>query len=154
VIAQALEDFPGVEHRLELVTEIRGVRYVNDSKATNTAAARRALAAYDDPLHVILGGSLKGEDFESLADAVSESESVRAVYLIGEAADELERALRVAAVPLERCGDLQTAVECAAAKARAGEIVLLSPACASFDEFRDFEHRGEEFRRLVQNLKG
>jgi UDP-N-acetylmuramoylalanine--D-glutamate ligase len=151
-IAQALEDFPGVEHRLELVAEIRGVRYVNDSKATNTAAARRALAAYDEPLHVILGGSLKREDFAPLAAAMTEG--VRAAYLIGEAADELDRALRASAVPLERSGDLQTAVEHAAAQARPGEIVLLSPACASFDEFRDFEHRGEEFRRLVQNLKG
>jgi UDP-N-acetylmuramoylalanine--D-glutamate ligase len=150
-IAQALRDFPGVEHRLELVAEIRGVRYVNDSKATNTAAARRALAAYDVPLHVILGGSLKGEDFGSLAAAVTDS--ARAVYLIGEAGDELERALRPTAVPLERCDDLQTAVEHAAAQAKPGEIVLLSPACASFDQFRDFEHRGEEFRRLVQNLE-
>jgi UDP-N-acetylmuramoylalanine--D-glutamate ligase len=151
-IARALESFPGVEHRLELVGEVRGVRYVNDSKATNTAAARRALAAYDDPLHVILGGSLKGEDFAPLAEAMPGS--VRAVYLIGEAADELEAALRPAGLRLERCDDLATAVERAAASAQPGEIVLLSPACASFDQFRDFEHRGEEFRRLVQKLTG
>ena len=100
-IARALQSFPGVEHRLELVAEIGGVKYVNDSKATNTAAARRALAAYDAPLHVILGGSLKGEDFAPLADAMPES--VRAVYLIGEAADELEAALRPTGLPLERC---------------------------------------------------
>jgi UDP-N-acetylmuramoylalanine--D-glutamate ligase len=152
-IARTLETFPGVAHRLELVAEVGGVRYVNDSKATNTAAARRALAAYDAPLHVILGGSLKGEDFEPLADAMSAA-SVRAAYLIGEAADELEQALRVTDVPLERCGNLAGAVERAAASARPGEIVLLSPACASFDEFRDFEHRGEEFRRLVEKLRG
>jgi UDP-N-acetylmuramoylalanine--D-glutamate ligase len=151
-IARTLEAFPGVAHRLELVAEIGGVRYVNDSKATNTAAARRALAAYDAPLHVILGGSLKGEDFASLAAAVVEN--VRAAYLIGEAADELQAALRATGVPLRRCGDLPGAVGAAAAAALPGDIVLLSPACASFDQFRDFEERGEEFRRLVQKLKG
>jgi UDP-N-acetylmuramoylalanine--D-glutamate ligase len=150
-IARALEEFPGVEHRLELVDEIEGVRYVNDSKATNTAAARRALAAYDAPLRVILGGSLKGEDFAPLAEAM---QSVRAAYLIGEAADELDAALRPAGVTLVRCGDLATALVRAAADAQPGEIVLLSPACASFDQFRDFEERGEGFRRLVQKLKG
>ncbi len=125
---------------------------MNDSKATNTAAARRALAAYDAPLHVILGGSLKGEDFAPLAEAMPDT--VRAAYLIGEAAEELEAALRPTGVRLERCGDLATAVERAAAAAQPGEIVLLSPACASFDQFRDFEHRGEEFRSLVQKLTG
>ena len=134
------------------MAEIDGVTYVNDSKATNTAAARRALAAYDAPLRVILGGSLKGEDFAPLAQAMRES--VRAAYLIGEAADELDAALRPAGVTLVRCGDLATAVERAAADAQPGDIVLLSPACASFDQFRDFEERGEEFRRLVQKLKG
>ena len=152
-IARTLETFPGVAHRLELVAEVGGVRYVNDSKATNTAAARRALAAYDVPLHVIVGGSLKGEDFEPLAEAMAAA-SVRAAYLMGEAADELEQALRATGVPLERCGNLAGAVERAAAAARPGEIVLLSPACASFDEFRDFEHRGEEFRGIVQKLRG
>ena len=151
-IGQALEEFPGVEHRLELVAEIDGVRYVNDSKATNTAAARRALVAFDAPLRVILGGSLKGEDFAPLADAVRES--ARAAYLIGEAADELDRVLRPAGVTLVRCGELATAVQQAAADAKPGDIVLLSPACASFDQFHDFEERGEEFRRLVQKLKG
>lgn len=146
-IAEALRSFPGVEHRLELVRELDGVRFVNDSKATNTAAARRALAAYDAPLHVILGGSRKGESFSQLAREVHGR-----AYLIGETADELAEALDRAGVQYERCGDLATAVASAAAAARAGEIVLLSPACASYDQFRDFEHRGEEFRRLVQNL--
>jgi len=151
-IAEALRTFPGVAHRLETVAEIGGVRYVNDSKATNVAAAARALAAYDEPLHVILGGSLKGEDFRGLARAIGPN--VRAVYLIGEAADELAEALRDTDVTRERSEDLETAVAAAAIDARPGEIVLLSPACASFDAFRDFEHRGEEFRRLVQNLEG
>ncbi len=151
-IAEALVSFPGVEHRLEPVGEVGGVRYVNDSKATNTAAARRALAAFAaQPLRLIMGGSLKGESFEPLAAAIGPN--VQAVYLIGEAADELAAALAPAGVQLERCSDLESAVARAAAEASPGDVVLLSPACASFDQFENFEHRGEEFRRLVQNLE-
>jgi UDP-N-acetylmuramoylalanine--D-glutamate ligase len=144
-IAEALRSFPGVPHRLELVRELNGVRYVNDSKATNVAAALRALAAYEDEqVHLILGGSRKGEDFTPLAAAIGPN--VRSVHLIGETADEL-----AAAIPrARRDGDLATAL--AAVDARPGDVVLLSPACASYDQFRDFEERGEEFRRLVQNL--
>ena len=149
-IAQALASFPGVAHRLELVAEVGGVRYVNDSKATNTAAARRALAAYDAPLRLILGGSLKGESFEPLARAIGPN--VRAAYLIGEATRELAAALARAGVPHERSGDLETAVASAARAAAPGEIVLLSPACASYDQFSNFEERGEAFRRLVAEL--
>jgi UDP-N-acetylmuramoylalanine--D-glutamate ligase len=149
-IAEALRTFPGVAHRLELVRELRGVRYVNDSKATNTAAARRGVAAYDAPLRLILGGSLKGEDFGPFARELGPR--VRRAYLIGEAADELAHALDAARVPYERSGDLATAVRDASAAAEAGEVVLLSPACASYDQFENFERRGEEFRRLVQNL--
>jgi UDP-N-acetylmuramoylalanine--D-glutamate ligase len=148
-IAETLRTFPGVAHRLELVVELDGVRFVNDSKATNTAAARRALAAYDAPVHVILGGSRKGESFGELARDVRGR-----AYLIGETAAELAGALERAGVPYVACGDLATAVAAAAGAARPGEIVLLSPACASYDQFRDFEQRGEEFRRLVQNLSG
>jgi UDP-N-acetylmuramoylalanine--D-glutamate ligase len=148
-IAEALRSFPGVAHRLELVADRNGVRFVNDSKATNTAAARRALAAYDPPLHVILGGSRKGESFDELAREVHGR-----AYLIGETAPELAEALERAGVPYELSGDLATAVAAAGRAAQPGEIVLLSPACASYDQFRDFEHRGEEFRRLVQNLSG
>jgi len=148
-IAEALRSFPGVAHRLELVAELGGVRYVNDSKATNTAASRRALAAYDVPLHVILGGSRKGEPFDELAAEVHGR-----AYLIGETAAELAEALDRAGVPYLECGDLAVAVAAAAQAARPGEVVLLSPACASYDQFEDFEHRGEEFRRLAQNLSG
>jgi UDP-N-acetylmuramoylalanine--D-glutamate ligase len=144
-IAHALHTFPGVPHRLELVREVNGVRYVNDSKATNVAAALRALAAYaEEPLHLILGGSGKGEDFGPLAAAIGPN--VRSVHLIGETADELARAIPQA----EYNGDLAAAL--AAIDAGPGEVVLLSPACASYDQFRNFEERGEEFRRLVQNL--
>jgi UDP-N-acetylmuramoylalanine--D-glutamate ligase len=144
-IADALRTFPGVPHRLELVRELNGVRYVNDSKATNVAAALRALAAYEaEPVHLILGGSRKGEDFAPLAAAIGPN--VRSVHVIGETADELARAIQEA----ERDGDLASALS--AVRAQPGEVVLLSPACASYDQFRDFEERGEEFRRLVQNL--
>ena len=148
-IAEALRTFPGVPHRLEVVAEVGGVSFVNDSKATNAAAARRALHAYDAPLHVILGGSRKGESFDQLARDVHGH-----AYLIGETAGEIADALDRAGVPYLRCGDLAIAVSAAAEAARPGEIVLLSPACASYDQFRDFEQRGEEFRRLVQNLSG
>jgi UDP-N-acetylmuramoylalanine--D-glutamate ligase len=98
---------------------------------------------------VILGGSRKGESFDELA-----RELHGRAYLIGETADELAQALERADVPYVRCGDLEVAVSAAAAAARPGAVVLLSPACASYDQFRDFEQRGEEFRRLVQNLAG
>jgi len=144
-IAEALRTFPGVPHRLEAVAEIGGVRYVNDSKATNVAAALRALAAYEDePVHLILGGSRKGEDFAPLAAALGPN--VRSVHLIGETADELAVVIPQA----QRDGDLAGALD--AIDAQPGDVVLLSPACASYDQFRDFEERGEEFRRLVQNL--
>ena len=150
-IAEALRTFPGVPHRLELVAEIDSVRFVNDSKATNTAAARRALSAYDAPLHLILGGSLKGERFDEFAEDVSRA-NVLGAYLIGEAVEPLSADLGSAGVPFLISTTLERAVTEAAAAAQAGEIVLLSPACASYDQFSDFEHRGEEFRRLVQNL--
>jgi UDP-N-acetylmuramoylalanine--D-glutamate ligase len=148
-IAAALRDFPGVPHRLELVRERRGVRWVNDSKATNTAAARRALAAYDAPLHLILGGYEKGEAFDGLAAAVPPGTQV---LLVGEASDSIAAALGRAGRTFERAGDLAAAVRLAAAAARSGEVVLLSPACASYDQFDDFEQRGDAFRRLVEEL--
>jgi UDP-N-acetylmuramoylalanine--D-glutamate ligase len=146
-IAEALRTFPGVPHRLELVRELDGVTYVNDSKATNVAAALRALAAYEDePVHLILGGSRKGEDFMPLAAAIGPN--VRSVHVIGETAGELAEAIPQA----RRDGDLATALD--SIEPEPGDVVLLSPACASYDQFRDFEERGEEFRRLVQNLSG
>jgi len=146
-VARGLREFNGVPHRLELVGERNGVGYVNDSKATNVAATLRALAAYEDtPVRLILGGSRKGEDFAPLAAALGPN--IRAVYVIGETAVELARAIP----DTIRAGDLVTAVDRAAAAAQPGEVVLLSPACASYDQFRDFEQRGEEFKRLVANL--
>jgi UDP-N-acetylmuramoylalanine--D-glutamate ligase len=151
-IAEALRTFPGVEHRLELVAEVDGVRFVNDSKATNTAAARRGIAAYAaEPLHLILGGSLKGESFDELAGSLPET--VRTIDLIGEASHTLAASLDRAGRSYRRSGDLATAVRAASADARRGDVVLLSPACASFDQFENFEERGEEFRRLVEDLR-
>jgi UDP-N-acetylmuramoylalanine--D-glutamate ligase len=149
-IAEALRSFPGVPHRLEFVRELRGVRWVNDSKATNTAAARRGVAAYHAPLRLILGGSLKGEDFAPFARDLPGN--VRSIYLIGAAADELAAALEAAGRSYVRAEDLPTAVTRAAADAESGDVVLLSPACASFDQFANFEERGDTFRRLVQEL--
>jgi UDP-N-acetylmuramoylalanine--D-glutamate ligase len=142
-IAAALLTFPGVPHRLELVGERDGVRFVNDSKATNVAAALRALAAYEDePVHVILGGSSKGEDFAPLRVALGPN--VRSVHLIG---DEATRLAETIDGHLD--GDLATAVAHALRLARPGDVVLLTPACASYDQFENFEARGEAFRALV-----
>jgi UDP-N-acetylmuramoylalanine--D-glutamate ligase len=150
-IADALRTFPGVEHRLELVAEIDGVRFVNDSKATNTAAARRGIDAYaGQPLRLILGGSLKGESFDELAETLPAG--VRSIDLIGEASDELAAALGRAGRLYRRSGDLATAVGAAAGEAEPGDIVLLSPACASYDQFSNYEERGEAFRRMVEDL--
>jgi UDP-N-acetylmuramoylalanine--D-glutamate ligase len=150
-IASALVRFRGVEHRLEDVAEIGGVRYVNDSKATNAAAALRAIEAFRDwTLHVVLGGLGKNESYDALAAALREGDRA---YLIGQAAPELATALAAASVPFHHSGDLARAVREAAEAARPGEIVLLSPACASYDQFSDFEARGDEFRRLVGELR-
>ncbi len=145
-VAGALRTFAGVPHRLEEVGSVSGVLYVNDSKATNVSSALRGIEAFDGGVHAILGGSLKGGGFEGLRDALA-SRAV-AAYLIGDAADRLEADLQ-GAVPLRRSGDLATAVAEASAAARPGEVVLLSPACASFDQFRDYEERGEVFRSLI-----
>ncbi len=149
-IAEALRTFAGVPHRLELVRELHGVKYVNDSKATNTAAARRGVAAYDEPLHLILGGSLKGEAFGPFAQELPAN--VRSIHLIGEASDELAAALDAAGRAYARDGDLASAIAHATADAQSGDVVLLSPATASFDQFRNFEERGDTFRRLVEEL--
>jgi UDP-N-acetylmuramoylalanine--D-glutamate ligase len=149
-IGEALRTFAGVPHRLELVRELRGVRWINDSKATNTAAARRGVAAYDAPLHLILGGSLKGEDFRPFA--LDLPRSVASIHLIGEATAELAAALDAAGRPYDSAGDLATAVAHAATAAKPGDVVLLSPACASYDQFANFEERGDTFRRLVEKL--
>jgi len=151
-IAQALRTFPGVEHRIEEIAVIAGVRYVNDSKATNVAAALRALASFPGARKlVILGGRGKAEPYAPLAEAFATGDHA---YVIGEATEAIVPALEAAGVPFDRSGDLAIAVAAAAAEARKGDVVLLSPACASFDQFTSYEHRGEEFGKLVQKLTG
>ena len=146
-VRAGLETFKGVAHRLELIAERGGVRFVNDSKATNVASTIVALEAYPGGVHLIAGGRGKQQDFSPLAPLVAGRCS--AVYLIGEAADQLAAALEPTGVPVCRSGDLEHAVVQASAKARPRETILLSPACASYDQYRNFEERGEHFRALV-----
>ena len=146
-VTETLRGFAGVPHRLEEVAERDGVLYVNDSKATNVASARVGIEAFTGRVHAILGGSLKGGGFEGLRDAVSAR--CVACYLIGEASDRLAADL-AGTVPLEPCVELGRAVAAARAAARPGDVVLLSPACASYDQYTDYEARGEHFRELAR----
>ena len=150
-VIDGLASFEGVAHRLERVREHEGITWVNDSKATNVSAALAGIEAFDGGLHLILGGSRKGESFAGLADAVAAR--ARSVHLIGEAAGEIAEALAGAGVEVSNDVTLERAVASAAAMASPGEVVLLSPAAASFDQFRDFEHRGDSFRALVEALR-
>ena len=146
-IAEGLAGFEGVAHRLEPVGELDGVLWVNDSKATNVVATTTALAAFPGGIRLILGGTSKGEDYRSLAAPVSDT--CLAVYLVGENADEIETALADSGVEIVSCGDLERAVDAVRRDSGPGETALLSPASASFDQFRDFEERGERFRSLI-----
>jgi UDP-N-acetylmuramoylalanine--D-glutamate ligase len=137
---------------MELVAVKRGVKYVNDSKATNVAATLAALGSYEKTAHALIGGSPKGEDFAALKSAVENS--CAAVYINGATADELAQALDGASVPVSRFDTLDQAFAAAAAAAGPGETVLLSPAAASFDQFEDYAARGERFRELVVSLPG
>ena len=149
-IAEGLLSFAGVEHRIEQIAVVRGVRYVNDSKATNVAAALRALASFPGArLHVILGGLGKHESYAALAEALGPDDRA---YLIGTAAPAIAAALDAAGVSYVEAGNLSAALAGAAEAAASGDVVLLSPACASFDQFASYEERGEEFGRLVQKL--
>jgi UDP-N-acetylmuramoylalanine--D-glutamate ligase len=147
-VRAGLRTFAGVAHRLETVARHDGVAFVNDSKATNVASTLVALAAYGGGVHLIAGGRGKAQDFSPLAPLVAER--CRAVYLIGEAAGEIEAALAGTGVPMAGCGDLPRAVAAAREAARPGDTILLSPACASYDQYPDFEARGDHFRALVE----
>jgi UDP-N-acetylmuramoylalanine--D-glutamate ligase len=154
-VREGLRSFTGVRHRLEQVAEIDGVRFVNDSKATNVASAVVGIRAFDAPVHVILGGSDKGEPFTPLVKPIVER--CAGCYLVGDTAERMALELEpvtVADVPLIHCADLEDAVHRAHADAAAsnGGVVLLSPACASFDAFENYEARGERFREIVEAL--
>jgi len=148
VMAEALLNFKPLPHRVEFVREFRGVKFYDDSKATNPHATLKALESMQGPVVLIAGGQNKGLDLKSLRTKV---EKVRAVVAIGEAAPEVEEAF-VGAVPVVRAYDMEDAVRKAFALSEPGDSVLLSPACASFDMFRDYKHRGEEFKRAVWKL--
>lgn len=152
-IASTLQSFEGVAHRLEFVRELAGIRYINDSKGTNPDATIKALEAFNQPVVLIAGGKNKGSDFDELAVLIKKR--VKTLVLVGEAAGALEEAVRrhnFAAVT--RVEGFVEAVELAAQSARDGDVVLLSPACASWDMFNNFEERGDLFKQVVNNLRG
>ena len=148
-IAEAVRSFPGVEHRLQFVAQIAGVQFFNDSKATNVDATEKALEAFPGNLLVILGGKDKGSDYRPLRPLLERG--ARRAYLIGAAAEKIAAQIE-GAVPFEQSGTLDRAVHAAFRAARPGDIVLLAPACASFDQFQNYEHRGRVFVELVREL--
>lgn len=149
-IASAIAAFRPVEHRLEFVATVDGVEYYNDSKATNVDATAKAVRAFPGNIHLILGGKDKGSDYSELNPLLRER--VKAVYTIGAAAEKISRQVGKS-VPLISCETMETAVDRAARAAVAGDIVLLAPACSSFDQFENFEHRGRVFKQLVAKLQ-
>ncbi len=148
-LRRAVREFKAVEHRLEFVREVRGVEFFNDSKATSVAAAANALTAFDRGVHLILGGKDKGAPYAPLRRLLEGR--VRYVYLIGAAAERIAKQL-TGAVETILAGDLETALREASRLAEPGDVVLLSPACSSFDQFQDYEHRGRAFKELVEKL--
>jgi UDP-N-acetylmuramoylalanine--D-glutamate ligase len=150
-IGKAVRSFAGVEHRLEFVAEIGGVRYFNDSKATNVDATLKALDAFPGRILVILGGKDKDSDYTVLRQPLREKAIL--ALLIGAASEKIEKQI-TGSVAIERAGTLDRAVEIASHAARAGDVVLLAPACASFDQFENYEHRGRQFKELVRRLRG
>jgi UDP-N-acetylmuramoylalanine--D-glutamate ligase len=152
-IRSAVRDFKAVEHRLEYVATVRGVEYYNDSKATNVDATIKALESFPANIHLILGGKDKGSDYTLLNDLLRQR--VKVVYTIGAAAEKIESQITSQAAggpTVVHAGTVEEAVKLAAAYAQAGDIVLLAPACASFDQFQNYEHRGKVFKELVQGL--
>jgi UDP-N-acetylmuramoylalanine--D-glutamate ligase len=148
-IREAVANFKAVEHRLEFVSRIHGVDYYNDSKATNVDATMKALESFPGNIHVILGGKDKGSDYSVLNDLLRQR--VKRVYTIGAAAKKIEEQIAGAA-PIEHCETLEKAVKFAAARALEGDVVVLAPACASFDQFENYEHRGRAFKEAVFEL--
>jgi UDP-N-acetylmuramoylalanine--D-glutamate ligase len=150
IIEQTVASFHAVEHRLEFVAQLAGVDYYNDSKATNVDATAKAIASFPGGVHLILGGKDKDSDYRQLRPLIEER--VRAVYTIGAAAEKIETHLRgtgAGAVSLRRARTLETAIELASTAAIPGETILLAPACSSFDQFRSYEDRGEQFKQMV-----
>lgn len=151
IIRRAIEKFQAVEHRLEYVATVNGVEFYNDSKATNVDATAKAVAAFSSGVHLILGGKDKGSDYTLLTPLLRER--VSAVYTIGSAAAKIESQLR-GVVSLHSCETLEKAVSAAVSAARPGHVVLLAPACSSYDQFENYEHRGRVFKELVSEQRG
>lgn len=152
VIGRTLRDFQGVAHRLELVAEINGVKYINDSKGTNPDASIKALEAYDEPIVLLAGGRNKGSDFTEFAHKVREK--VLKLVILGECKAEIKDAVsKTGFTSIYEADDFDDAVKIAARVSETGQIVLLSPACASWDMFKNFEERGERFREVVSSLR-
>jgi UDP-N-acetylmuramoylalanine--D-glutamate ligase len=151
-LARALRSFQGLPHRMQQVAEHEGVIFLDDSKGTNVGATVAALAGLQRPAVLIAGGDGKGQDFAPLAPAVKAR--ARAVVLIGRDADKLAQAIAGSGVPVERAAGMEEAVQAAFRASRAGDAVLLSPACASYDMFRNYAHRGEAFAAAVRRLAG
>ncbi|HUX68533.1 MAG TPA: UDP-N-acetylmuramoyl-L-alanine--D-glutamate ligase [Terriglobales bacterium] len=149
-LAQTVRSFRAVEHRLEFVAQVGGVDYYNDSKATNVDAAIKALEAFGQGVWIILGGKDKGSDYSALAPLLEAR--ARGVLLIGAATEKIAAQLGPAGLALTRCGTLDQAVATAAERAQPGDTVLLAPACASFDQFQNYGHRGQVFKQLVAGL--
>jgi UDP-N-acetylmuramoylalanine--D-glutamate ligase len=149
-IAKGVRSFSGVEHRLEFVAEIGGVRYYNDSKATNVDATLKALDSFPGRILVVLGGKDKGSDYTALQKPLREKAIL--ALLIGAAAEKIEKQI-AGSVAIEGVGTIERAVEIASHAARPGDVVLLAPACASFDQFENYEHRGRVFKDLVHQLE-
>jgi UDP-N-acetylmuramoylalanine--D-glutamate ligase len=148
-IRATLKNFKGVEHRLEFVRMLDGVEYVNDSKATNVDSVWYALRSYTKPLILLMGGRDKGNDYSRLIEPVREH--VKSIVAIGESADKVIKAF-AHIVPVTSSSSMQDAIAAARDRAEPGDVVLLSPACASFDWFRDYEHRGQVFKEIVMTL--
>ena len=149
-VRDSLRGFPGLEHRLELVRELDGVTYINDSKGTNVGAVIKSIESFSEPLILIAGGRDKAGDFSALKDLAAQK--VKEVVLIGEAAEKIAHALGET-VKTVMAKDLKEAVQISRDAAKEGDVVLLSPACASFDMFRDFEDRGRQFKTIVSQLE-
>ena len=151
ITRRAIEKFQAVEHRLEYVATVNGVEFYNDSKATNVDATAKAIAAFSSGVHLILGGKDKGSDYTLLTPLLRER--VSAVYTIGSAAAKIESQLR-GVVSLHSCETLEKAVSAAVSAARPGHVILLAPACSSYDQFENYEHRGRVFKELVSEQRG
>jgi UDP-N-acetylmuramoylalanine--D-glutamate ligase len=149
-IRKGIVAFRGVPHRIERVLDGRGVTFYNDSKGTNVASTITALESFSEPVVLIAGGKAKGQDFAPLAAAARGR--VRHVVLLGEDRDKVRAPLAGLGIGIEEAASMEAAVRAAAAAARPGDVVLLSPGCASFDMFQNFEHRGEVFKAAVRAL--